>query len=84
MQRNLNDVSCSLWIPQQMDLLLHIVKVYVCLLWIPQQIDLLHMDIVVLFYVPDLLWRQQSKLLINYALYVYVMPEEQIPGVTLH
>ena len=66
-------IICSLWMPQQMDLLLHmdivkIVQVYVCSLWMPQQMDLLlHMDIVVIYvvvvsYVPDLLWRQQSKL----------------------
>ena len=60
-----------------MGLLLHmdIVKVYICLLWIPQHMDLLlHTDTVVMLYVPEL-WRQQSKMLMNYAIYVYVMPE---------
>ena len=37
-----------------------------------------HWDTAVMLYVPDLLWRQQSKVLMNYAIYVYVMSEEQI------
>ena len=56
---------CLLWIPQQIDMLLHmdIVIIYVCSLWIIQQKDLLlHMDTVVMLYVTDLLWRQQSEL----------------------
>ena len=74
----------------QMDLLFHtdIVKVYVCLLFMLQLMDfLLHMNIViinvvVMLYVPDLLWRQQCKLLMNCVDHVYVMPEELILSVT--
>ena len=31
-----------------------------------------------------LLWWKQSKLLIKCVIYLYMMPEEQIPGVTFH
>ena len=44
---------------------------------------LLHTDTVVMLYVPDLLWRHQLKLLMNYPIYVYMIPEEQIPCVRL-
>ena len=38
----------------------------------------------VMLYAQDLLWKQQSKLLMVCVKYVYVMPEELIAGVTLH
>ena len=54
------------------------------LLWMPQQKDLLlHTDTIVILYVPDLFCIQQSQLLINIVIYVYVIPEEHILGVTL-
>ena len=46
----------------------NIVKGYVWLLWMPQLVvaqDIVIIYVVVMLYVPDLLWRQQSKLLIN-------------------
>ena len=56
---------CLLWMPQQMDLLLHICTI------------VMHMYTIVMLCVPDLLRRQQSNLSINCVIYVYVMPEEQ-------
>ena len=47
-----------------------LLEFYVCLLWMPQQTELLlHMDTCYV-YVPDLLWRQSSKPLMNCIIHV--------------
>ena len=57
----------------------------ICSLWMPQQMDLLlHTDTVVMLYVPDLLWRQQSNLLMNCVIYIYDFSDarRKIPGMS--